>query len=79
MLLICLTVVDSLDKTVSTMFCILYDEQVYGKEKQRGCFGGNTYLYSKKNTKDMDKTIDNSTNVLICFTVLDIFQFACSC
>jgi len=31
MLLICLTVVGPLDKTLSTMFCILYDEKWYGK------------------------------------------------
>jgi hypothetical protein len=40
MLLIFLTVVDPLDKTVSTMFCISYDEKLYGKEKQPGGFGG---------------------------------------
>ena len=99
MLLIFLTVVARLDKTVSTMFCILCDEKLYGKEKQCGCFGGGfgggfggyAYLYSKKNSKYMDNTIDKSTNVLFFFRVLshfrfstffknlDISQFPCSC
>jgi hypothetical protein len=91
MLLTFLTVVYPLDKTVSTMFCILYDEKLYGKEKQLGGFGGDAYLYSKKNSKYMDNTIDKSTNVLFFFTVLshfpfsilfknlDIFQLACPC
>jgi hypothetical protein len=73
-----------LDKTVSTMFCILYDEKLYGKEKQLGDFGGDAYLYSEKNSKYMDNTIDKSTNVLFLFTVLreeyinneDVIQFS---
>ena len=90
MLLICLTVVVPLDKTVSTMFCILYDENVYGKNIQRGGIGGYAYLYSKNTSKYMDNIIDKSTNVLFCLTCLghfrfgtcfknlDIFQFTCS-
>jgi hypothetical protein len=74
MLLIFLTVVDPLDKTVSTMFCILYDEKLYGKEKQPGGFGG--YEFSKKNSKYMVNTIDKSTNVLFCLTDLTHFRFS---
>jgi hypothetical protein len=38
------------------MFCILYDEKLYGKEEERGGFGG--YAYSTKNSKYMVNTIE---------------------